>query len=88
MTRPSPIIKGIPDAQPGTAFLPDLRQNEDFETLRVLLTHMRGHYATMTGLFENCTGQKDSLNPIDAYNKGALIAYKAIVADLDEILRM
>lgn len=88
MTRPSPIIKGIPNVKPGTAVLQDMRKNEDFETWRALLAHMRAHYATMTRLFENCTGQKDSLNPIDAYNKGALIAYKAIVADLDEILRM
>lgn len=94
MNRPSPIIKGVPDLKKwdeltkNAQLLPVTWENEENERLRAFLTYMRGHYAEMTRLFENCMGSKDSLNPIDAYNKGALIAYQAIVNDLDEILRM
>lgn len=89
----NPIIKGVPDqiweeAMQKAVLMPMTAESGEIERLRLLLTHMRGHYAQMTRLFENCIESKDYLNPIDAYNKGALIAYQAIVNDLDEILKM
>lgn len=90
MTRPRPIIKGVPDikeCQFGPVSPLEEREKRDSDNLRRLVTHMRAHYAKMTTIFENCAGEKGSLNPIDAYNKGALTAYQAIVADLDEILQ-